>query len=172
VADDKDGHRINQKIISDPVRLVGFDGAALGIKTRMEALKAAQLSNLDLVEIAPQASPPVCKIMNYGKFRYEEQKKKAEARKKQKVVVVKEVKLRPAIDDNDYQVKMRNIKRFLGEGDKVKITLMFRRRELDHQQYGLQLIERVKTDIAEVAKIEFMPKLERNHMIMVVAPKQ
>jgi translation initiation factor IF-3 len=153
------------------VRLVDAKGNMVGVVSRNEALERAAESNLDLVEIAANADPPVCKILDYGKFKYEEQKKKNEARKKQKVIEVKEVKLRPGIDDHDYDVKMRAMKGFIGEGDKVKITMRFRGRELAHQDLGMNVLMRVKTDLDEVAKVEQFPKMEGKQMTMVMSPK-
>ena len=132
----------------------------------------AEDAGLDLVEIAPMASPPVCKLMDFGKFKYQEQKKAHEARLKQKQVQVKEVKLRPGTDENDYQIKLRNLKRFLDEGDKCKVTLRFRGREMAHQEFGLRQLERIKTDLEEVGVVEQMPKMEGRQMIMVIAPKK
>jgi len=143
----------------------------VGVVSRNEALERAAESNLDLVEIAANADPPVCKILDYGKFKYEEQKKKNEARKKQKVIEVKEVKLRPGIDDHDYDVKMRAMKGFIGEGDKVKVTMRFRGRELAHQDLGMNVLMRVKTDLDEIAKVEQFPKMEGKQMTMVLSPK-
>jgi len=142
-----------------------------GVVTLREALDKAVEAGLDLVEIAPTADPPVCKILDYGKFKYEEQKKKNEARKKQKVIEIKEIKLRPTIDDNDYNIKMRAMLRFLEEGDKVKVTLRFRGRELAHQDLGMAVLVRVRDDLDPVAKVEQMPKMEGRQMVMVVAPK-
>ena len=136
-----------------------------------EALAKAQEAGLDLVEISPNAVPPICKILDYGKYRFQEQKKQAEARKKQKVVEVKEIKLRPMIDDHDYQVKMRSMERFFEEGDKVKVTLRFRGREMAHQELGAKLLDRVKGEFAEVAKVEMEPRLEGRQMVMVMAPR-
>ncbi|MEN9829676.1 MAG: translation initiation factor [Pseudomonadota bacterium] len=132
----------------------------------------AEEADVDLVEIAPQASPVVCKLMDYGKFRYQEQKRAAEAKSKQKIIQVKEVKFRPGTDDNDYQVKMRNLVRFLEEGDKAKVTIRFRGREMAHQEFGMRMLERVKEDLAELGQVEQMPKLEGRQMVMVVAPKK
>ena len=132
----------------------------------------AEDAGLDLVEIAPMASPPVCKLMDFGKFKYQEQKKAHEARLKQKQVQVKEVKLRPGTDENDYQIKLRNLKRFLDEGDKCKVTLRFRGREMAHQEFGLRQLERIKADLDEVGVVEQMPKMEGRQMIMVIAPKK
>ncbi len=126
---------------------------------------------LDLVEISPTSDPPVCKILDFGKFKYEEQKKRAEARKKQKIIDIKEVKMRPGIDRHDYDVKMRAMRRFLGEGDKVKVTLRFRGRELAHQHLGVQVLDRIRDDLEEIAKVEQLPKMEGRQMIMVVAPR-
>ena len=153
------------------VRLVDAKGNMVGVVSRNEALERAAESNLDLVEIAANADPPVCKILDYGKFKYEEQKKKNEARKKQKVIEVKEVKLRPGIDDHDYDVKMRAMKGFIGEGDKVKVTMRFRGRELAHQDLGMNVLMRVKTDLDEIAKVEQFPKMEGKQMTMVMSPK-
>ena len=136
------------------------------------SLSMAEEAGLDLVEIAPMAVPPVCKLMDFGKFKYQEQKKAHEARSKQKQVQVKEVKLRPGTDENDYQIKLRNLKRFLDEGDKCKVTLRFRGREMAHQEFGLRQLERVKTDLDEIGQVEQMPKMEGRQMIMVIAPKK
>ncbi len=132
----------------------------------------AEEAEVDLVEIAPQADPPVCKLMDYGKFKYQEQKRAHDARLKQKVIQVKEVKFRPGTDENDYQVKLRNLMRFLEEGDKVKVTLRFRGREMAHQEYGVRQLERIKTDVEEMAQVEQMPKLEGRQMVMVISPKK
>jgi len=153
------------------IRLVDERGAMQGVVTLREALEKAVEAGLDLVEIAPTAVPPVCKILDFGKFKYEEQKKKNEARKKQKVIEIKEIKLRPTIDDNDYNIKMRAMLRFLEEGDKVKVTLRFRGRELAHQDLGMAVLVRVRDDLDPVAKVEQMPKMEGRQMVMVVAPK-
>ncbi len=143
----------------------------VGIVTIRDALVAAEEAGLDLVEIAPNADPPVCKILDYGKYKYELQKKAAEARKKQKIIEVKEIKMRPNIDDNDYDVKMRSAKRFIEEGDKVKVTMRFRGREMAHQDLGMNVLVRVRDELEDVAKVEQMPKLEGRQMIMVLAPK-
>jgi len=132
----------------------------------------AEEAEVDLVEIAPQADPPVCKLMDYGKFKYQEQKRAHDARLKQKVIQVKEVKFRPGTDENDYQVKLRNLMRFLEEGDKVKVTLRFRGREMAHQEYGVRQLERIKADVEELAQVEQMPKLEGRQMVMVISPKK
>ena len=139
--------------------------------TPQRALMMAEEAGLDLVEISPTAVPPVCKIMDYGKFKYEQQKREAEARKKQKIIEIKEVKFRPGTDTHDYEVKMRSVMRFLEDGDKVKITLRFRGREMAHQQLGLELLNRVKDDVGEAGKVEAMPKLEGRQMVMMIAPK-
>lgn len=137
-----------------------------------EALAAADEAGLDLVEIAPMAAPPVCRLMDFGKFKYQEQKKAHEARSKQKQVQVKEVKLRPGTDENDYQIKLRNLKRFLDEGDKCKVTLRFRGREMAHQEIGMRQLERIKIDLEELGQVEQMPKMEGRQMVMVIAPKK
>ena len=143
----------------------------LGVVPRDDALRRAEEVGLDLVEISPHAAPPVCKILDYGRYKYEDQKKKAEARKKQKVIEVKEIKMRPNIDTHDYDVKMRSIQRFLEEGDKVKVTLRFRGREMAHQELGLKVLHRVRDQLEEMSKVEQFPKLEGRQMIMVLAPR-
>lgn len=153
------------------VRCVGPDGEMIGVLSLHEALAQAEQFGLDLVEVSPNADPPVCKILDFGKFKYEAQKKKNEAKKKQKVIEVKEIKMRPNIDDHDYQTKMRAVNRFLEEGDKVKLTMRFRGREMAHQEIGLNVLKRVQDELAEVAKVEAHPKLEGRQMIMVVAPR-
>ena len=167
----RDGPRVNDEITAMSIRLVDERGQMAGVVSLREALEKAVEAGLDLVEIAPTASPPVCKILDYGKFKYEEQKKKNEARKKQKVIEIKEIKLRPTIDDNDYNIKMRAMHRFLEEGDKVKVTLRFRGRELAHQDLGMAVLIRVRDDLEPIAKVEQMPKMEGRQMVMVVAPK-
>ena len=167
----KDGPRVNEEIRSREVHLIMQDGANRGTVSIAEALQAAQEAGLDLVEISPNAAPPIVKILDYGKYKYQEQKKAAEARKKQKVVEVKELKYRPMIDDHDYEVKMRAMQRFFEEGDKVKVTLRFRGREMAHQELGIELLERVKSDVATLAKVEQEPKFEGRQMIMVLAPR-
>jgi translation initiation factor IF-3 len=164
-------HRVNDEITAHRIRLIDENGEPVGIVSVNEALRLAEDAGLDLVEIASTAVPPVCKILNYSKFRYEEQKKKAEARKNQKVIVIKEIKLRPNIDDNDFQLKVRNIKRFLADGDKVKIVLQFRGRELSYKELGMRIIERVREDIEPICRIESQPKMEGAKVIMIVAPK-
>ena len=153
------------------MRLVGADGEMIGIVSLRDAFDAAADAELDLVEIAPQADPPVCKILDYGKFRFEEQKKANEARKKQKVIELKEIKLRPNIDDNDYDVKMRQMKSFISEGDKVKVTLRFRGREMAHQDLGMNVLIRVRDQLQDIAKVEQMPRVEGRMMVMVIAPR-
>ncbi len=148
------------------------NGDQLGIKTVNEALRLAEEANVDLVEIAPLANPPVCKLMDYGKFRYREQKKAHEAKLKQKQIQVKEIKFRPGTDEGDYQVKLRNLIRFLEEGDKTKITLRFRGREMAHQEFGVRLLERVRNDLEAHGQVEQFPKLEGRQMVMVLAPKK
>jgi translation initiation factor IF-3 len=143
----------------------------VGIVARNEALDMAADAGLDLVEIAPNADPPVCKILDFGKYKYEEQKKKNEAKKKQKVIEVKEIKFRPSIDDHDYDVKMRSMHKFIGEGDKVKVTMRFRGRELAHQELGMDVLMRVKGDLDQIAKVEQFPRMEGRQMTMVVSPK-
>ena len=167
----KEGPRINEDITANTVLLIGAEGDKLGEVGRSEALAIAEESGLDLVEINPNGKPPVCKVLDYGKYKYQAQKKAAEARKKQKVVEVKEIKLRPNIDIHDYQVKTKAMHRFFEEGDKVKVTLRFRGREMAHQELGMELMKRVQVDFDEVAKVEQFPKLEGRQMIMVMAPR-
>ena len=167
----REGPRINEEIGVMRVRLVDERGNMVGVIGRNEALQMAADAGLDLVEISPNADPPVCKILDYGKFKYEEQKKKNEARKKQKIIEVKEIKLRPSIDDHDYQVKMRSMNKFIEEGDKVKVTMRFRGRELAHQDLGMNVLMRVKEDLDGIAKVEQMPRMEGRQMTMVVAPR-
>jgi translation initiation factor IF-3 len=163
-------NRLNEEITTPQVRLLGPEGEQLGVVAIRDALAQAEEAELDLVEIAPTASPPVCRIMDYGKFKYQEAKRQHEAKLKQKQVQVKEIKLRPGTDENDYQIKMRNMVRFLGEGDKVKVTLRFRGRELSHQEFGMRQLERVKADLVEIGLVEQMPKMEGRQMVMVIAP--
>ena len=165
------GPRINEDIRSANVRCIDAEGEQLGVLSIAEALEKAYEAGLDLVELQPNAEPPVCKILDYGKFKYQAQKRANEARKKQKVIEVKEIKLRPNIDDHDYQVKMRAVNKFLAAGDKVKGTRRFRGREMAHVELGAQLLERVRTEIDDVAKVEAMPKMEGRQMIMVIAPR-
>src|SRR3954466_6148531 len=167
----KDGPRVNEEIRVREVQLIDQTGHNHGPVEIKIALERAQEAGLDLVEIVPTAAPPVCKLMDYGKFKYQAQKKAAEARKKQKVVEIKEIKLRPMIDDHDYEVKMRSMQRFFEEGDKVKITLRFRGREMAHQDLGYKLLDRVKGDTAKIAKIEQEPRFEGRQVVMVLAPR-
>ena len=167
----KDGPRINEEIRVREVHLIDRDGTNKGTVPIADALAAAQEAGLDLVEISPNAAPPIVKILDYGKYKYQEQKKAAEARKKQKVVEVKELKYRPMIDDHDYDVKMRAMQRFFEEGDKVKLTLRFRGREMAHLELGAKLLDRVKEDTAPIAKVEAEPKMEGRQMMMVLAPR-
>jgi translation initiation factor IF-3 len=154
------------------VRLVGINSEPLGIVLIADALQQAEAAELDLVEIAPTAVPPVCRIMDYGKFRYQEQKRAHEAKLKQKQIQVKEVKFRPMTDDGDYNIKLRNLIKFLAEGDKAKVTLRFRGREMAHQEFGFQLLERVKADLEEHAQVEQFPKLEGRQLVMMLGPKK
>jgi translation initiation factor IF-3 len=162
---------MNDSIRSRSVRLINADGENVGVVETLEALRQAVEAGLDLVEVSPDAEPPVAKILDYGKFKFQEQKKQAEARKKQKIVEIKEIKMRPSIDDHDYDVKMRAIKRFFEEGDKVKVTLRFRGREMAHQQLGMAVLQRVKAEVQEISKVESEPRLEGRQMVMVLAPK-
>ncbi|WP_317850390.1 translation initiation factor IF-3 [Roseovarius aestuarii] len=164
------GPRVNENIRSTEIRLIGADGDNVGVVSPEQALGMAEEAGLDLVEISPNANPPVCKIMDYGKYKYEQQKRESEARKKQKVIEVKEIKFRPNTDTHDYDVKMRNVTKFLENGDKVKITLRFRGREMAHQELGRELLERVAEDTKEIGKVEHMPKMEGRQMIMVIGP--
>ncbi|MBM3591312.1 MAG: translation initiation factor IF-3 [Alphaproteobacteria bacterium] len=167
----REGPRINDEIRVPQVRLIDDAGEMIGVMSAREALIRAYDAGLDLVEISPNAVPPVCKILDYGKYKYEQQKKANEARKKQKVVEIKEIKVRPNIDDHDYEVKMKQMRNFIGEGDKVKVTLRFRGREMAHQELGVKVLERIRNDLTELVKVEQMPKLENRQMVMVVAPK-
>ncbi len=167
----KSGPRYNQLITSDKVRVIDENGENIGVMFTNEAIEQAAGVGLDLVEVSPNADPPVCKFLDVGKFRYEAQKKANLARKSQKTQEIKEIKMRPNIDDHDYDVKMRAIHKFIGEGDKVKVTLRFRGRELAHQQLGMNLLRRVQEDTAEVAKIEAYPRMEGRQMLMVISPK-
>jgi translation initiation factor IF-3 len=167
----KSGPRYNKMITSDKVRVIDEAGENLGVMYTREAIEQAAEVGLDLVEVSPNADPPVCKFLDVGKFRYEAQKKANLARKTQKTQDIKEIKMRPNIDDHDYDVKMRNTRRFIEEGDKVKVTLRFRGRELSHQQLGMDLLRRVQEDVAEIAKIEAYPRMEGRQMLMVLAPK-
>ena len=167
----KSGPRYNQMINVPKVRVIDENGENLGVMYTREAIEQAAEVGLDLVEVSPNADPPVCKFLDVGKFRYEAQKKANLARKSQKTQEIKEIKMRPNIDDHDYDTKMRNVVKFIGEGDKVKITLRFRGRELSHQQLGMALLRRVQDDVAEIAKVEAFPRLEGRQMLMVLAPK-
>lgn len=167
----KSGPRYNHLIQSDKVRVIDEAGENLGVMYTREAIEQAAEVGLDLVEVSPNADPPVCKFLDVGKYRYEAQKKANQARKTQKTQEIKEIKMRPNIDDHDYDVKMRAMHKFIGEGDKVKVTLRFRGRELSHQQLGMNLLRRVQEDIAEVAKVEAYPRMEGRQMLMVVSPK-
>ena len=153
------------------MRLVGADGEMIGVVATVAALDAAAEAGLDLVEVSPNADPPVCKLLDYGRFKYEAQKKKNEAKKKQKVIEVKEIKMRPAIETNDYEIKMRAARKFLDNGDKVKVTMRFRGRELAHQDLGAKVLERVRGELDETAKVEQMPRMEGRQMVMVIAPR-
>ncbi|MDQ0170741.1 translation initiation factor IF-3 [Paenibacillus tundrae] len=164
-------HMINDEIRAKEVRLVGAEGEQIGIKPIREALQMAIDLNLDLVNVAPQAKPPVCRIMDYGKFRYEQQKKDKEARKNQKIVDIKEVWFRSNIEEHDYQTKLRNVVKFLKEGDKVKCSVRYRGREIAHAAIGQRILERVKVEVEELCTIERQPKLEGRSMIMILAPK-
>lgn len=168
----KDGPRANRDIRGvREVQLIDQDGQNRGVVAFFDAMAIAEEAGLDLVEIAPNSTPPVCKLLDYGKYRFLEQKKASEARKKQKTVEVKEIKLRPGIDKHDYDVKMKAVQRFFEEGDKVKVTLRFRGREMAHQDIGYRLLERVRSETAEVAKVESEPQLEGRQMIMILAPR-
>ena len=165
-------HKLNREIMAPQVRLNGVENEPLGIVGLQDALRMAGELDVDLVEIAATADPPVCRLMDYGKFKYQEQKKAAEAKSKQKVIEVKEVKFRPGTDEGDYQIKLRNLRRFLEDGDKGKVTLRFRGREITHQELGMRLLERVRDDLTDVSVVENMPKLEGRQMIMVLGPKK
>ena len=166
-------HRLNREITAPQVRLNGLNNEPLGIVSLQDALRLSSEHDVDLVEIAAQADPPVCRLMDYGKFKYQEQKKAAEAKAKQKIIEVKEVKFRPGTDEGDYAIKMRNLRRFIAEdGDKGKVTLRFRGREITHQDIGMRLLERIRDELSDVAGVEHMPKLEGRQMVMVLAPKR
>jgi translation initiation factor IF-3 len=167
----KSGPRYNNLILVDKVRVIDGDGENLGVMYTREAIAQAAEVGLDLVEVSPNADPPVCKFLDVGKFRYEAQKKANLARKSQKTQEIKEIKMRPNIDDHDYEVKMRAMNRFIEEGDKVKVTLRFRGREFSHQQLGMNLLRRVQEDVAEIAKVEAYPRMEGRQMLMVLSPK-
>ena len=167
----KDGPRVNEEIRAHEVQLIDSTGDNKGVVDFQTAIGLAEAAGLDLVEISPNSTPPVCKILDFGKYKFQAQKKAAEARKKQKVVEVKEIKLRPMIDDHDYDVKMRSMRRFFEEGDKVKITLRFRGREMAHQELGYKLLNRVKEDTGPIAKVESEPRFEGRQMVMMLAPR-
>ena len=167
----RDGPRVNEEIRVPQVRLIDQDGEMQGVLTTREAMLRAYSVGLDLVEISPNAEPPVAKILDFGKFKYEQQKKKNEAKKKQKVIEIKEIKVRPNIDENDYQVKMRAMKSFIEEGDKVKVTLRFRGREMAHQDIGVRVLERIRAEMDTTSKVEQMPRMENRQMVMVLTPR-
>jgi translation initiation factor IF-3 len=171
IAQEKDV-RINEEITATEVRLIGVEGNQVGVVSLIEALQLAEQAQVDLVEIAPQSKPPVCRLMDYGKFKYRESKRQHEAKVKQKQIQVKEIKFRPGTDDGDYQIKVRNLIRFLTEGDKTKVTLRFRGREMSHQELGMQLLKRVEADLIPYGIVEQFPKMESRQMIMVFAPKK
>ncbi|MEO0911597.1 MAG: translation initiation factor IF-3 [Pseudomonadota bacterium] len=164
------GPRVNDRVRAPEIRLIGAEGENVGVVSPARGMELAEAAGLDLVEISPNASPPVCKIMDFGKFKYEQQKKESEARKKQKIIEVKEVKFRPNTDTHDYEVKMRNVTKFLGNGDKVKVTLRFRGREMAHQELGRKLLERVAEDTTELGKVDSIPKMEGRQMVMMINP--
>ncbi|MBL0338536.1 MAG: translation initiation factor IF-3 [Rhodospirillaceae bacterium] len=169
---ERDTTRVNQQINSSTVRLIDAAGEMVGVVPLKVALAKAMEAGLDLIEVSPNASPPVCKILDYGKYKYEAQKRRNEAKKKQKVIEIKEIKIRPGIDDHDYDVKLKSIVRFLDEGDKVRVTLRFRGREMMHHDLGMQLLERMRTDLGDKAKIEQSPRLEGRQMVMALAPNK
>jgi translation initiation factor IF-3 len=171
IATDK-SHRINGEITAQEVRLSGVENEPLGIVKLNEALRLSEEAGVDLVEIAPTAQPPVCRIMDYGKFKYQEQKKAHEAKLKQKIVLVKEVKFRPGTDEGDYNIKLRNLIKFLDDGDKTKITLRFRGREMAHQEIGMRMLERLKVDLDPYGQVEQFPKMEGRQMVMMLSPKK
>ncbi|MBA4494516.1 translation initiation factor IF-3 [Paenactinomyces guangxiensis] len=165
-------HQVNESIRAREVRLIGVNGDQLGIKPLREALRLAQEANLDLVNVAPQAKPPVCRIMDYGKYRYEQSKREKEARKNQKIIQVKEVRLSPSIEENDVQTKLKNVKKFLQKGDKVKLSIRFRGREITHQDLGRKILDRMASEVKDISEIERHAKLEGRQMIMILTPKQ
>lgn len=169
---DADGPRVNEQIRLPKIRLIDENGEMVGVVSIQEALRRADEAGLDLVEVSPNADPPVCKILNYGKYKYEQQKKAAEARKKQKVIEVKEIKIRPSIEDHDYEVKLRAAKRFLEDEDKVKVTLRLRGREMAHQDLAMQVLQRFKADLAELSKVEQEPRMEGRQAIMMLIPSK
>jgi translation initiation factor IF-3 len=167
----EEGHKINNRIDSRDVRLINAEGLNVGVVPTRQAIAMAEEAGLDLVEISPDAQPPVAKILDYGKFKFQEQKRLAEARKKQKVIELKEIKIRPMIDDHDYDVKIKAARRFFDEGDKVKVTLRFRGREMDHQDLGHKLLHRVKADLVDISKVELEPRSEGKQIIMIMSPR-
>ena len=167
----RDGPRVNEDIRTATVRLIDHNGEMQGVMSTREAIQRAYAIGLDLLEISPNAEPPVAKILDFGKFKYEQQKKRNEAKKKQKVIEIKEIKVRPNIDENDYQVKLRAMKAFIDEGDKVKVTLRFRGREMAHQDIGVRVLERIRTDMDAQTKVEQMPRMENRQMVMVLTPR-
>ena len=167
----RDGPRVNDEIRAPQVRLIDAEGEMQGVMSARDAWLRAQAVGLDLLEISPNADPPVVKILDFGKFKYEQQKKKNEAKKKQKVIEIKEIKVRPNIDENDYQVKMRAMKSFIEEGDKVKVTLRFRGREMAHQEIGVRVLERIRSEMDPLSKVEQMPRMENRQMVMVLSPR-
>lgn len=171
IAQEKKNRR-NEQIDTPQVRLIGSDGEQVGIVNIEEAIEAAKEENLDLVEVVPNAEPPVCRVMDYGRFRFEQSKKKNAARKKAKQIQIKEVKFRPGTEEGDYRVKMKNLTKFLEQGDKAKVTLRFRGREMAHREIGSRLLERVRNDLDEIATVEQFPKMEGRQMIMVLAPRK
>jgi translation initiation factor IF-3 len=167
----RDGPRVNEEIRAPQVRLIDAEGEMQGVMSARDAWLRAQAVGLDLLEISPNADPPVVKILDFGKFKYEQQKKRNEAKKKQKVIEIKEIKVRPNIDENDYQVKLRAMKSFIEEGDKVKVTLRFRGREMAHQEIGIRVLERIRGEMDPVTKVEQMPRMENRQMVMVLSPR-
>jgi len=172
IAQEQRAHRLNGEITVPEVRLIGINSEQLGVVRTPDALRMAEEADVDLVEIAPTAVPPVCRLMDYGKFRYEEQKKAHEAKQKQKQIQIKEIKFRPATDENDYLTKVRKLTEFLEEGDKAKVTMRFRGREMAHQELGLKVLERVKADLEPISQVEAMPRLEGRQMVMVLSPRR
>ena len=167
----RDGPRVNDEIRAPQVRLIDQDGEMQGVMSARDAWLHAQSVGLDLLEISPNADPPVVKILDFGKYKYELQKKRNEAKKKQKVIEIKEIKVRPNIDENDYQVKLRAMRSFIGEGDKVKVTLRFRGREMAHQEIGVRVLERIRSEMDPLSKVEQMPRMENRQMVMVLTPR-
>jgi translation initiation factor IF-3 len=167
----RDGPRVNDEIRAPQVRLIDQDGEMQGVMSARDAWLRAQSVGLDLLEISPNADPPVVKILDFGKYKYELQKKRNEAKKKQKVIEIKEIKVRPNIDENDYQVKLRAMRSFIGEGDKVKVTLRFRGREMAHQEIGVRVLERIRSEMDPLSKVEQMPRMENRQMVMVLTPR-